>query len=81
MEIFRDPKACYGCRACELICSFHRHSEFRPGAGAITVRKDNRTGEISWRKGSTCDFCEGERQLLCVKYCTYKALRVLREDR
>lgn len=76
MDIFRDPKACYGCRACELICSFHCHGEFRPGGGTIRVRKDNRTGKINWFKGPGCDFCKGEGQPLCVKYCTYGALRV-----
>lgn len=80
MKLIRNPKLCYGCRACELICSFHHRGEFSPGGGAIKVRKDNRTGEISWRKRSTCDFCEGEGQLLCIRYCTYKALTVSTKD-
>lgn len=81
MRIIIDPKACYGSRACELICSFHRHGFFSPGGGAIKVSKDNGTGEISWIIDySICDFCKGENQPLCVQYCTYNALAVLEDS-
>ncbi|MBW1998271.1 MAG: hypothetical protein JRJ29_09945 [Deltaproteobacteria bacterium] len=73
-RISRNPRACYGCRACELMCSFHKLGAFSPSGGAISVRKDNSTGEIEWTIGSSCDLCKGEEGPLCVKYCSYKAL-------
>jgi len=77
MKIRRDHKACYGCRACELACSFHQQRAFSPGGGAIRVRKDNRSGEIRWSMDSTCDLCKNEDQPLCVRFCSYDALEVL----
>jgi len=77
MKIHRDHKACYGCRACELACSFHRRRIFSPGGGAIKVRKDNRSGEIRWSMDPTCDLCKGEDQPFCVRFCSYEALEVL----
>lgn len=76
MKIVRNRKACYGCRACELVCSFHRQGAFSPAGGSIKVSKDNRTGEIRWFMNSTCDFCRREGQPLCVQYCSYEALAV-----
>jgi hypothetical protein len=34
-----------------------------------------RTGEVKCTIDSTCDFCEGEEQPLCKKYCLYGALK------
>jgi Fe-S-cluster-containing hydrogenase component 2 len=74
-KIVRNPKACYGCRACELVCSFHFLKRFSPAGGAIHVRKDHRTGNIEWTLSQRCDLCrEEEGQPLCVQYCTYGAL-------
>jgi Fe-S-cluster-containing hydrogenase component 2 len=74
MKVVRTPKACYGCRTCELVCSFHHRGYFSPKGGSIKVLKDNRTGEIRWFLNSSCDFCKEENQPLCVRYCTYEAL-------
>lgn len=73
-KLSRNHRACYGCRACELMCSFHKLGAFSPAGGAINVRKDNSTGRIEWTMNSTCDLCEGEDGPLCVKYCSYGAL-------
>ena len=75
LQITRNNKACYGCRTCELACSFHNLGVFTPGGGAIKVRKDNRTGKIKWVKAATCDLCK-EDQPLCVRHCPYGALSV-----
>lgn len=75
MRLCRDAKACYGCRSCELACSYHRHRAFSPGGGAIQVRKDNKTGLIQWVRDSSCDLCMGEDGPLCVRFCPYEALR------
>lgn len=74
MNIVRDPKACYGCRSCEIVCSYHHRGGFAPEGGAIRVDKNNRTGKIRWRIDLTCDLCEKEGQPLCVRYCSYQAL-------
>ena len=75
MSIAINTKACYGCRMCELACSFHHKRAFSPELSSIKVLTCMRTGEISWSIDSTCDFCEGEEQLLCEKYCLYGALK------
>lgn len=75
-NVVRNPKACYGCRACELACSFHFVQRFSPGGGAIYVRKDHRTGNIEWSLSEKCDQCTKERQPLCVRHCTYGALHI-----
>jgi len=72
--ITRNAKACYGCRCCELACSFHMQGAFAPGGGAIKVSKDHRSGMIHWFMDSTCDMCKGIEYPLCLKYCTYGAL-------
>jgi len=74
VELKRNSALCYGCRSCELICSFHHLGHFRPGGGSISVRKDNCTGKILWHIDTTCDKCINEDYPLCVKYCTYGAL-------
>ena len=75
LKIVRDAEACYGCRTCELVCSFHYERVFSPELSSIKVSRNNRDGEIKWSIDSTCDSCRGEAQPLCVKYCAYGALR------
>ena len=77
MKVVRNPKACYGCRACELACSFHHQKVFSPGGGSIRVAKDHRTGHISWHLDLTCDLCEEEHKPLCVRFCAYQALTMV----
>lgn len=79
-KIVRNPKACYGCRACELACSFHFLRRFSPAGGAIYVRKDHRTGDIEWTLSQQCDLCREEKQPLCVHYCAYGALHSPRKN-
>ena len=75
LRILTDAKACYGCRACELACSFHYNEVFSPELSSIKVSRDNQNGEIGLSIDSTCDLCAGEEQLLCVKDCCFGALR------
>ena len=75
MSIKVNSKACYGCRSCELACSFHHQKLFSPELSSIKVLTSMRTGDIKWSIDSTCDSCEGEEQPLCVKYCLYGALK------
>ncbi len=75
VKITINTRACYGCRICELACSFHHQRLFSPELSSIRVLTCMRTGEISWSIDSTCDFCEGEEQPLCEKYCLYGSLK------
>ena len=75
LKIVRDAKECYGCKTCELICSFHHGRVFSPELSSIKVSRNNRTAQIGWFIDSTCDSCKGESQPLCVKYCAYGALK------
>ena len=70
-----DVATCTGCRLCELACSFHHQRVFSPDLSSIRVLRNNRTGKIGLSINSTCDFCQGEEQPLCVKYCLYGALK------
>ena len=81
MRIVVNPKACYGCRACEIVCAYHHRGVFAPEGGSIRVHKDNRTGEIRLSIDSTCDFCREKDHPLCVQYCSYRALRVRGEGK
>ena len=75
-KIIRNVERCYGCRTCELACSFHHKRVFAPELSSIRITKSNRTGIIRWRMDSSCDLCLEEDQPLCVKYCSYGALQV-----
>ncbi len=75
MKIVRNAEACYGCRTCELACSFHHERVFSPELSSIRVSRNNRTGKIGWSINSTCDSCQGETQPLCMQYCAYGALQ------
>ncbi len=75
MEIIRNPSLCYGCRTCQLICSFHHTGGFWPDRSSIDVLRNPQTGVIKWSIDSTCDECKSEKEPLCIKYCAYKAIR------
>ncbi len=78
MKIVNSTAACYGCRICELACSFHHEGVFSPELSSIKVSRNNRTGKIRWSIDSTCDSCEAEEQPWCVRYCLYGVLEEVR---
>ncbi|MFC1951659.1 hypothetical protein ACFLYI_01275 [Chloroflexota bacterium] len=71
MQILINAEACVGCRICEIACSFHHNHTFSPELSSIKISRDNQNGEIGLSVDPTCDLCDGEDQLLCVKYCIY----------
>jgi Fe-S-cluster-containing dehydrogenase component len=73
-----DPTRCKGCRLCEAACSLHHadHKAFNPVVTSTRIHRDNDSGKITMSLDSTCDWCEGEETLLCVKYCAYGARSV-----
>ena len=78
--ILRDLEKCYGCRTCELACSFHHQRVFAPELSSIKISKSNYTGKIEWRIDSSCDSCVKEELPLCVKFCSYGALEARRRS-
>jgi Fe-S-cluster-containing hydrogenase component 2 len=81
MKIRRIPEKCYGCRSCELACSFHHRGAFSPGGGSIRAFKDHETGAIHWQRDRTCDFCRGEERPWCIRFCSYEALEIVNEEK
>jgi Fe-S-cluster-containing hydrogenase component 2 len=76
LKIHRDRKRCHGCRACEIMCSFHHHGCIAPDASSIKVRRENSTGRVFWSVDETCDWCKGESAPWCERFCAYGALKV-----
>jgi len=76
MKIIRDSNLCYGCKTCQLVCSFHHTKAFWPEKSSITVLRNPQNGNIKWRINATCDKCLGEVMPLCIKYCVYGALQI-----
>ncbi len=76
-RVIRNAELCYGCRACQLACSFHHTGGFWPERSSIQVSRNPQTGAVKWVMASTCDGCRtNDEEPLCVKYCSYQALRM-----
>lgn len=80
MKIWMDPKKCRGCLRCELACSYHRsgHRMFNPAMSSTRVLRNNNNKEITMILDDTCDLCENEDILLCVKACVFGARGVMK---
>ncbi len=80
-ELVVHPELCSGCRACELVCSFHHRRTFSRGKSSVYVKRNERKGvfEIMVEgRSPACDLCEGEKHPLCVQFCFMKALTLRR---
>ena len=75
-KIIHINKNCYACKTCEMICSFHHTGEFNPSKSSITVERDHLNGEWKWTLHDSCDLCENEPELLCIKFCKYNAIQL-----
>ena len=80
MKILFINDACYGCRLCELACSFHHRQAFSPDGSSIEIFRDNEQGKATLTIDTTCDMCDGEKEPLCVTYCLYGALKVEKSE-
>ena len=79
-KIIHINNKCYGCRTCELICSFHHEKLFQPAKSSISVERDHLNGIWNWTLNiDTCDNCENEDEPLCVKFCFYDAI-IIKEE-
>jgi Fe-S-cluster-containing dehydrogenase component len=76
VKVRRDVAKCHGCRACEIMCSFHQKGCIAPALSSITVTRDNAGGQVLWSVDETCDACRAEAEPLCRKYCLYGAIEV-----
>ena len=79
LGIFNEK--CTGCRACEFACSFHHKQVFSRKFASLEVCRLERGREISIirymeaeKEHFACDYCEGEVEPLCVKYCVVEAI-------
>ena len=75
-RIVRDAGRCYGCKSCQLVCSFHHTGSFWPEKSSIQVTRNPQTGVVKWEIDESCDLCEREHQPLCVRFCSYEALKM-----
>ena len=80
-RIVRDAAHCYGCKSCQLVCSFHHTASFWPEKSSIQVTRNPQTGVVKWTIDGTCDVCKREEKPLCVKFCSYAALRMSSKEK
>jgi len=76
-RISRDAALCYGCRTCQLVCSFHLTGCFWPEESSIQVSRRPQTGVVRWSIDERCDGCVSEQECLCVAHCAYGALKTV----
>ena len=78
--VARNAALCYGCKTCQLVCSFHHTGSFWPERSSIQVSRNPQTGVVRWTIDKTCDHCGREEQALCVRYCSYNALMKVADE-
>ena len=66
---------CYGCKMCEMACSFHHTGRFSLAHSSLSVRMSHDKTRVSFILDSSCDFCKNEEIPFCVNYCQYGALK------
>ncbi len=75
-----NTEKCFGCRSCELACSYHHKKLFRPAISSIEVRRWEKMGKfgiVLHRQNEdgrlACDGCG-----LCLRFCPLEARDELR---
>ncbi len=83
MRIIVDHEKCTLCQLCVLACSFHHAKLFNMNRASIEVNAYGKERKIkiiineqTEEEKLACDYCEGEREPLCIKYCIPKALNI-----
>jgi len=78
-----ESQRCTGCHACEIACTFHHYGYFSRRKSSIEVQYDAVTGKAEIQRYQHtegehpgCDYCRGESEFWCVKYCAHGAIRV-----
>jgi Fe-S-cluster-containing hydrogenase component 2 len=74
-----DMVTCGACRTCEIMCSYHHTSTFKPAVSSIKILEKKRGLGYSVLliedydgQSKPCDGCKGEREPLCIEVCTEK---------
>ena len=80
-RIARKAALCYGCKTCQLVCSLHHTGSFWPERSSIQVFRNPQTGTVRWIIDKTCDQCGREAEPLCVKSCSYEALKMVAQEK
>lgn len=80
LSLVISEKNCYGCKMCQLACSFHKTGTFSLAHSCLNINRSDEETRITLTLEDSCDFCENEMGPLCVKYCLYGALKVEKED-
>jgi len=80
-HISRNSALCYGCKICQLVCSLHLTGSFWPERSSIQVSRNPQTGVVRWSIDKTCDRCRREGEPLCVKSCSYEALKMVADEK
>lgn len=90
MIIVKHPESCTGCLICELACSFHHIREYSRSHSSIKVSKSifdgERGAEIVINSANsgffrTCDLCNGEESLLCIRFCPENVFAIQRDGK
>lgn len=81
IRLLINPSLCYGCKTCQLACSYHHTGTFSPSKSSINICRDPMEGTIKWRVDNTCDGCLNEEEPLCLKYCVYHAIFLKNTDK
>jgi len=75
-----DTKNCFGCRSCELACSYHHRKIFQPAISSIEIKRWEKTGKFGIVLHSqqehgrmACDSCG-----FCLQFCPTEARDELR---
>jgi anaerobic carbon-monoxide dehydrogenase iron sulfur subunit len=64
-----NPRACIGCRSCELFCSFHHYKEHNPARALLKVVKNENTG-VDYPV--ICRHCDKPK---CMEACLFGAIK------
>jgi Fe-S-cluster-containing dehydrogenase component len=68
--LLANPRACIGCRSCELFCSFYHHKENNPSRALLKIVKD----EVQCTDIPViCQHCDKPS---CVEVCPVQAFKI-----
>ena len=82
-EFLIYPDKCTACMLCVLACALHHAKKFERKSASIEVNTFKKEREIhivihteKEREQEACDYCKGEEEPLCIKYCIPKAINL-----
>ncbi len=77
-----NEKACTGCKACQLACSFHRSGCLDLEDACLRIERDGCGSRITATfLAEFCDMCPEETVPYCIKFCAADALSIARRKK